>query len=225
MEKSRFNRPAPLGAPPGTSRRPLDTAQESAQLNEGLKASRHERADRLLDDHWEALCRYARTRVRDQAAVEDLVQETLLAAIRDQGRFRDESAVGTWLIGILRHKIADHWRQVHRREAVEVDQAVEAMFDERGAWKRRPGEWSIDPSQISEDSDFWVVMNRCLDGLPPQARSVFAMRVIDGESGDDVCKALEISATNLWVLLHRARLRLRACLEKHWFSDARSEKA
>ena len=99
---------------------------------------------------------------------------------------------------------------------------LESLFDDRGSWQRLPGAWMPDPSQLSEDRDFWIIVEQCLDGLPPQARSVFAMRVIDGESGEGVCKALGISAPNLRVLLHRARLRLRACLEKHWFSDDRS---
>ncbi len=197
----------------------MDATHKLRQDDEGTKPCQHEDADLLLERHWEALCRYARSRVRDQAVVEDVVQETLLAALRDQARFRDDSAVRTWLIGILRHKIADHWRQLHRREANESDHIDESLFDERGSWQQLPGRWMPDPSQLTEDDDFWVVVEQCLDGLPTQARSVFAMRVIDGVSGHGVCKALGISATNLWVLLHRARLRLRACLEKHWFSD------
>lgn len=201
----------------------MDATREPRQHGDGISRSRHVEADRLLDQHWGALCRYARSRLRDQAAVEDVVQETLLAALRDQSRFRDDSAVRTWLIGILRHKIADHWRQCHRRESNETDQTVESLFDESGSWQRLPGTWMPDPSQLSEDEDFWVVMEQCLDGLPLQAKSVFALRVIDGVSGEGVCKALGISATNLWVLLHRARLRLRTCLEKHWFSDGRGD--
>jgi RNA polymerase sigma-70 factor (ECF subfamily) len=200
----------------------VDTTREPRQRDEGIGQSRHSRADLLLDQHWQVLCRYARSRVRDQAAVEDVVQEALLAALRDQSRFRDEAAVRTWLIGILRHKIADHWRQLHRHEPNESDQAIDALFDEGGSWRRRPGEWMPDPGKLSEDGDFWTVVERCLDDLPPQARSAFVLRVIDGVPGDGVCKALGISATNLWVLLHRARLRLRACLEKRWFSDERS---
>jgi len=201
----------------------VDTTRQPRQRDEAIGLSTHRLADLLLDQHWEPLCRYARSRVRDQAAVEDVVQETVLAALRDHERFRDEAAVRTWLIGILRHKIADHWRQLHRRETHESDEIIDVLFDERGSWRRRPGEWIPDPARLSEDGDFWAVVEGCLDGLPSQARSVFALRVIDGLSGDGVCKALGISATNLWVLLHRARLRLRACLEKHWFSDGRNE--
>lgn len=200
----------------------MDKTREPRQHEEATALSRHGQADLLLDQHWEALCRYARSRVRDQATAEDVVQETVLAALRDHERFRDEAAVRTWLIGILRHKIADHWRQLHRREPQKSDQVIDALFDERGSWRSSPGEWMPDPTQLTEDGDFWTVVETCLDGLPPQARSVFTLRVIDGIAGEGVCKALGISATNLWVLLHRARLRLRACLEKHWFSDERS---
>lgn len=203
----------------------VDTTRQPRQRDEDTGLSRHGQADLLLDQHWEALCRYARSRVRDQAAVEDVVQETVLAALRDHERFREEAAVRTWLIGILRHKIADHWRQLHRRETHESDEIMDVLFDERGAWRRRPGEWVPDPGKLSEDDDFWRVVEGCLDSLPAQTKSVFTLRVIEEIPGDGVCKALGISATNLWVLLHRARLRLRACLEKHWFSDERSGSA
>ena len=96
--------------------------------------------------------------------------------------------------------------------------------NERGSWQQSPGNWVSDPADLSENGEFWGVLEECLDKLPAQPRSVFAMRVIDDVSSDDVCKALEISTTNLWVLLHRARLRLRECLEQNWFSDERSEK-
>ncbi len=200
----------------------METTQGPLSYDDRTTRSRRQEADVLLDEHWEALCRYARSRVQDQTAVEDVVQETLLAALRNQDRFRDESSVRTWLVGILRHKIADHWRRLQRDGWTDSDGAVDSLFDERGRWRRRPGGWMPDPSQRGENDDFWSVVEQCLDRLPAQARSVFAMRVIDGVPSEGVCKALEISATNLWVLLHRARLRLRTCLEKRWFSDERS---
>ena len=200
----------------------MDATHEPGQRDEGSKLSRHEEADLLLEQHWEALCRYAQSRVQDQTAVEDVVQETLLAALRDQDRFRDESSVRTWLVGILRHKIADHWRRLQRDGLPDSDGVVDSLFDERGRWRRPPGGWMPDPSQRGENDEFWSAVEQCLDHLPAQARSVFAMRVIDGVPGEGVCKALKISATNLWVLLHRTRLRLRTCLEKRWFSDERN---
>ncbi len=203
-------------------RRNVDSTREPASLDERAKLARRQEADLLLDQHWEVLCRYASSRVRDQPAAEDLVQETLLAAVRDQARFRDESSVRTWLVGILRHKIADYWRRLQRDGSTESDQAVDSLFDERGTWRGIPGRWMPDPSQLSENEDFWSVVDQCLDQLPAQARSVFAMRVIDGVSSEGVCQALEISSTNLWVLLHRARLRLRTCLAKRWFSTEQS---
>ena len=142
----------------------MDATHEPRHHEGGTKRSRKEEADRLLAQHWDGLCRYARSRVPDQAAVEDVVQETLLAALRDQSPFRDDSAMRTWLIGILRHKIADHWRKCHRHETNETDHAVESLFDERGSWHQRPGTWMPDPSQLSEDDDFWIVVEECLDG-------------------------------------------------------------
>lgn len=173
--------------------------------------------DVLISEHADALFRFAVARVGDRAATEDLVQETLLAAIRGRERFDERSSVRTWLIGILRHKIADLWRQKDRAPVTESDAAIEGLFRRDGMWKSRPGQWLPDPAQLAENEEFWAVAADCLDRLPAQCRSVFAMRVMDGVDSKDVCELLQVSAANLWVLLHRARLRLRECLEQRWF--------
>jgi len=175
--------------------------------------------DSLVDDHADALFRYARQRVVDEATAEDLVQETFVAALRNADRFEERSAPRTWLIGILKHKIVDHWRRVGRSASSSDDDVLERIFDEQGMWRTPPRGWAMDPAQMASNDEFWKVFQACLEGLPAKARAAFALRVIDGDDGDQVCKALDITSTNLWVILHRARLRLRGCLEEHWFGD------
>ncbi len=174
--------------------------------------------DTFVDDHGDALFRYALQRVHDQTMAEDLVQETFLAAIQARESFRRESSVRTWLISILRHKILDHFRK--ERGGVQLDTSdhlIDRCFDQRGSWVHRPGKWSVDPASLLEEEDFWVVFKTCQDALPAQIRTAFSLRVMSEMKAEVVCKELQIAPTNLHVMLHRARARLRACLEANWF--------
>lgn len=177
--------------------------------------------DAWLDAHGDALYRYALSRVRDGASAEDLVQETLLAALTAQRDFRADAAERTWLIGILRHKLADHHRKRCREQPLapdaEGDAVVDACFAADGHWRRAPGQWAVDAAALHDQQEFWQVFRRCRAALPERQAAVFTLRLLDDVDAETVCQDLGLSATNLWVLLHRARLRLRACLEQHWF--------
>lgn len=182
------------------------------------------------------LVRFARLQLRDAAAAEDVVQEALLAALAKPAAFESRSTLKTWVFGILRHKIVDLIRTRTREpnlsalvdaadEAGETgeDEAVErlaaGLFDERGHWRReaRPGRWT-DPEDSFEQKQFWTVFEACLDRLPAKTARVFSMREILGLETEEICKETGISATNCWVVLHRARQALRACLEVQWFA-------
>ena len=184
----------------------------------------HERTtsspDQWVDAHADSLFRYALTRLRRREDAEDAVQETLLAALLAQRSFRGDSAERTWLIGILRHKIVDRIRMAARTEQA-VPVPVEDMDDwcgETDHWLHAPKPWSADPAQLSENAEFWQQVRACFGALPERQAQVFALRTFDGLEADDICKQTGISPTNLWVLLHRARTRLRACLESSWFA-------
>lgn len=177
-----------------------------------------------LARHGDALFRYARCRLRDQAAAEDLVQETFLAALKAQQDFRGESAERTWLIGILRHKLVDHLRRRCREQPLapdaEGDAVVDAMFGADGHFRRPPGQWDADPDELAQRREFWLVFEACRSELPERQAAVFTLRLLEDAEPERICQDLGISATNLWVLLHRARTRLRACLEANWFGEA-----
>lgn len=178
-------------------------------------------AVRWLEEHGNALYGYALARVRSADAAEDLLQETLLAALAARGGFSGRAAERTWLTGILKHKLADHLRKAIRQRALteaEADGTAE-MFDQRGRWSVRMPAWHGDPHTKLENAEFRDVLLRCLSKLPSRIAQVFWLREVDGMSSDDICQELGISPTNLWAMLSRARLRLRRCLSDNWFED------
>ena len=175
-----------------------------------------------FETHRTALLHFAILQVRDRDAAADLVQETMLAALTAAERFSGDSSVCTWLTGILRHKIVDHIRRAGREVSVDAlageDGAdiVDAMFRKDGHYVQMPSEWR-DPERLLSERRFLEALELCVRGLPATTSQAFLMREVMGCETDEICKELEISSTNCWVLLHRARMRLRACLEERWF--------
>lgn len=173
-----------------------------------------------LNQYGDELFRYALSRLRRPHDAEDAVQETLLAAFKTQSQYEGRSHPRTWLIGILKSKIMDRLRSA-ARQAVETDPAdLDAWFDESGHWRKAPKRWG-DPASFAECAEFWQVVRDCLAKLPPRMAEAFTLRTIDEQARDEVCRELAITPTNLWVLLHRARLRLVRCLEINWFNVKR----
>jgi RNA polymerase sigma-70 factor (ECF subfamily) len=176
-----------------------------------------------LTQHGDALYRYAFFRLHDRLLAEDLVQETLLAALKARHGFSGRSSERTWLIGILKNKLVDHLRKNVREQPVadmdESDREVDVLFDAKGNWKTPPSDWG-NPTNALEQKQFWKVFADCFSGLSSRHAQVFALCEFDGLSSAEVCKAIDLTATNTWVILHRARLQLRQCLESRWFERA-----
>jgi len=179
-----------------------------------------------VDEHGDALYRYALMRLRDPDSAEEVVQETFLAGLKARERFSGRSSERTWLVGILKHKIVDLIRRRTRErpsydgDASETLDTLERdLFDKSGHWKVGPANWLVDPDAVSERSELRGVFSACLDALPPRLADAFSLRELDSQSSAEICKALDITETNLWVMLHRARLKLRGCLESNWLDD------
>ena len=184
-----------------------------------------------VDEHGSCLYRYALVRVRTPEAAEDLVQETLLVAVRSQERFAGRSSERSWLVGILKHKIVDYYRK-RGRETNFTD--LEFLRDEcsgkfvRDGWRNHalgPQEWRPSADEAMQNGEFWRTMHGCLGRLPTRIAAVFTLREMDEAPSREICKMLNISEANLWVMLHRARMALRECLEIHWFDQPPAEKA
>ena len=180
-----------------------------------------------LDKHGDHLYRYALVRVRNATVAEDLLQETLLAAIASCESHEGRSSERTWLAGIMKHKVCDYFRRIARSPELQMaaseDQVELDLFEKTGIWQghwredQAPVNWPVDAVQLLESREFWETLNRCLSILPRQMAIAFTLREIDGMSTNEICEILDISQDNLWVILHRGRARLRQLLEAEWF--------
>lgn len=175
-----------------------------------------------VEAHGDALFGFALARLRVRAEAEDAVQDTILAALGGRERYHGESGERAWLFGILKHKVVDRLRARGREVPLESNEQADAFiaenFDTSGRWRVAPQRWAR-PDEDVERDEFWKILADCLGGLPDALETTFRLIELDGLETEEVCKVLGISPTNVWVRLHRARLGLRGCLERHWFGD------
>lgn len=180
--------------------------------------------DVWVDRYGDILFRFALQRVRDKDIAEELIQETFLAAMDARERFKGQSSEKTWLFGILKHKIVDHFRR-HKRDRSEMNvedlaETTEKFFGADGQWRIQPANWNINPIQAYEQREFIDAFYQCLAEMPQRHADAFVYREIDGLSTEEICKLLDISPTNCWVMLYRARMLLRHCIEINWIQAA-----
>jgi RNA polymerase sigma-70 factor (TIGR02943 family) len=177
------------------------------------------------------LLRFARLQLRDDASAEDAVQDAMLAAMNKMGEFKGKAQMSTWVFSILKNKIIDILRTRARFQPVDTDvdeipaDSFDALFDQRDRWQpdERPAYWG-DPEATLAQQQFWTVFQLCLDRLPPSTARVFTMREFLELTPEEVCAELAITKSNCGVILHRARMALRVCLQTRWFVDGESRK-
>ena len=168
------------------------------------------------------LTAFARRRLDDLEAARDAVQDTLLAALSAPRSYSGAASLRTWLTGILKHKCIDAVRKASRESPLpgeDADSAAadfDALFDERDHWREHPKPWE-DPDGALQQKQFLQVLEACLAGLPARTAQVFMLREHAGLETGEICEQLSINANHCWVLLYRARMALRLCLEKNWF--------
>ncbi len=187
-------------------------------MSEPVDNKKHDPTE-WVDEHGDALFGFALLRVKDPEVAEDLVQETFLSALKGIDRFKGRSPLRTWLVGILKHKIIDHFRK-GKPEVLAGDMTMyenETEADRLYRYGAPDPHWLGGPDKLLENKEFWDVLVKSLDSLPETHRRAFSLREIDGIKGDEICKILDITSTNLWTILHRARGKLRSCLDASWF--------
>ncbi len=177
---------------------------------------------RQLEAMRPALLRFALLQLRNAALAEDVVQDALIAVLEQPQRFAGQSTLRTYVTGIMKHKIIDALRSTGRERQFDTpaeqsdDDALDTLFHNNGHLVDAPRNWG-DPDTTLQQKDFFRIMELCLEKLPPKTARIFLMREWLELDTDEICKELGCSTSNAWVMLYRARLRLRECLELHWF--------
>jgi RNA polymerase sigma-70 factor, ECF subfamily len=199
------------------------SAQKPKNLKKAMAHSALPQIDILeLETHRQSLYRYALRQLRNEDHAQDCVQDTLLVALQSSQHFGGNSSVRTWLVGILKHKIIDHFRTVAREQPLDLDEEdmsledLDGLFKEDGHFMTPPLHWA-NPEHALSQRRFFEVLEHCMDELPKAAAQVFHMREVMGLDTGEICSNLAITPNNCWVLLYRARIALRSCLEQCWF--------
>lgn len=194
-----------------------------------------ERPEKLEPEKWveryaDILYSFAFARVRRQEVAEDLVQDTLLSAYKAKDTFLFNASEKTWLISILKRKVIDYYRKKSTQNELNVFDREEKsdfmnhFFESDGRntdhWTENgsPQNWRKDFETPVESNEFNEILSSCLGKLPPKLSAVFTLKVMDDLDSEEVCKELNITPSNYWVMMHRAKLQLRECLEKNWFA-------
>ena len=181
-----------------------------------------------LEEHRSYLLKFAALQLRQKELAEDVVQEVFVSALKGMDGFSGRSSVRTWLTSILLNKIADHHRKAGREVSMDAlaeadgEDALDALFRKNGHYVDMPQAWR-NPEESLADQRFYEVLEACVARLSAAAGRAFLLRELMGFSVEEICKELGVSTTNCHVLLHRARLRLRACLEERWFASGRGK--
>ncbi len=180
--------------------------------------------DSWVNKYANKLYAYALSRVGNVELAEDMVQETFLAGLKSLSSFKGNSTEYTWLMSILKRKVVDYYRQKATQSTVSIEME-ETRFRQgkpmTGHWikDKGPKAWDNDTTSKIENEEFMMILNQCIKMLPDKWASCFILRVVEEMPGKDVCKELNLTTSNLWTVLHRARLQLRDCMELNWLSN------
>lgn len=173
------------------------------------------------------MIKFTQAQLADSQLVEDVVQEALAGALKNADAFARRSALRSWVFAILKNKIADALRQQQKhRPASELTseykegENFDELFDQRGHWleTEKPAPWPS-PSEEAQNDQFWVAFERCVNGLPAKHAEIFMMREVLERASNEICQETGVSLSNLNVILYRARMRLRECLQINWFNS------
>jgi RNA polymerase sigma-70 factor (TIGR02943 family) len=177
-----------------------------------------------VEDHSDLLYSYALKRVTDEELCKDLVQETFLAAWRNKDTFRGDASLKNWLFTIIRSKIVDHFRKMSTEASVHgiMEEHHDGLyFDHEDHWRKGmyPAALSVNFESAIEHRDFLNVLDSCSRKLKQLQHAVFVLKYMDELDSEKICEVLGLSSSNYWVLVHRAKVQLRACLEKNWLKN------
>ncbi len=172
----------------------------------------------LVKTHTKELYAFTMAKVGQKEIAEDIVQETFLSAFQSYDNFQNKSSAKTWLFSILKHKIADHFRLQYKRGNEVSPDIIEKFFDENHRWKPeyRPKQWT-EVDHLLDDPAFSKTLSDCLKALPDKWSSAIQLKYLEETESKEICSQLEITTSNFWQIIHRAKLQLRNCLDIKWF--------
>lgn len=177
--------------------------------------------DKWVDNYADYLFNYAIVRVNNSNVAKDLVQETFFAGLKSAKNFEGKSSERTWLVSILKRKIIDYYRKINSKKGqAEIRMNFYDNGDNEGNWieERVPQSWNNEAEKNIENEELKNQLDKCIDSLPEKYAMVFKMKTIQQFETEDICKELNITPSNLWVMIHRARTQLRNCMEQNWFN-------
>ncbi len=172
--------------------------------------------------HADYLFNYTISRINNHDLAKDLVQDTFFAGLKAMNNFQGKASERTWLISILKRKIIDYYRKINSAKGkAEVKMNFYSDGDREGEWieERVPSDWGSDIEKRIENEELFNVLEKCIGSLPEKYAIVFRMKTIQQFDTEEVCKELDITSSNLWVIIHRARTQLRKCMEENWFRN------
>ncbi|WP_158839711.1 sigma-70 family RNA polymerase sigma factor [Polaribacter sp. L3A8] len=178
--------------------------------------------DKWIDNYADYMYNYAVVRVNNGDLAKDLVQDTFFAGLKSAKNFQGKSTERTWLISILKRKIIDHYRKINSiKGQAEVRMNFYDDGENEGNWleERVPQSWDNQSEKSIENEELKSQLDSCIDALPEKYAMVFRMKTIQEFETEEICKELDITASNLWVIIHRARTQLRKCMEDNWFNN------
>jgi RNA polymerase sigma-70 factor (TIGR02943 family) len=176
-----------------------------------------------VDNYTSDLYSWALHKVSDAELAADLVQDAFLAAAEKLDGFKGESSPKTWLFSILNHKIIDHYRKKVNQTVPHENESLARFFEPEGAWQesKKPRNWYDDDEEehLLDNHDFRAILKKCLDALPEKWSLCVKLKYLSGKNGEEICQELEISSSNYWQIIHRAKLQLRECVDENWFEN------
>lgn len=176
--------------------------------------------NKWIDLYADYLYNYTISRVSDKEIAQDLVQDTFLAALKAMKNFKGEASERTWLISILKRKIIDHYRKINSNKGkAEVRITYNDDSETEGDWleERVSDPFDKTAEDVMENIELSDAIQNCLEKLPEKQALVFKMKTIEGYETEVICKELNITPSNLWVIIHRARTAMATCLQENWF--------
>ncbi len=178
--------------------------------------------DKWIDNYADYLFNYAVVRVNNSDVAKDLVQDAFYAALKSAKNFQGKSTERTWLVSILKRKVIDYYRKINSKKGkAEVRMNFYDDGENEGSWleERVPQSWNNETEKDIENLELKNQLDTCIDNLPEKYALVFRMKTIQEFETEEICKELDITASNLWVIIHRARTQLRKCMEDNWFNN------